>query len=386
MKIAISVPTMSSKGGGVPPVIRAHAKLLDAAGYNSRILTLDQEENSFFSRIPGLNTWGFTPGYSALLEKYAPDLIHVHGLWMYHDAAASFHAKRHRIPLIVSPHGMLDPWALRNSRWKKELAGLFFDRKMLRRAACIHALCESEYESIRACGLPNPVAVIPNGVFLPENISRRPEKLRRKLLFLGRLHPKKGIAELLRAWQKLKSRGRVGNWQLVIAGWGQNGYDVELKTLCGTLLPTPGDSHTTYCDAKDSRADVLFPGPCYGDEKTKLMQSCDAFILPSFSEGLPVAVLEAWSYGLPCLLTPQCNLPEGFESQAALKIDPEAESIAAALDRFLSLSDNELAGMGKRGYELVRRKFAWEIIVDQLLQVYRWSAGQSEKPPFIREN
>src|SRR5262249_37195453 len=147
---------------------------------------------------------------------------------------------------LVAPHGMMDPWALRQSRLKKRVAGLLYQNAQLRQAACIRALCESELRSIRAYGLKNPVCVIPNGIDLPQKPERKnplaqarpPKDQRRKaLLYVGRIHPKKGLVNLLKAWKgAIRAGFTIGEqWHLVIAGWDQEGHEAELKSLAANL-------------------------------------------------------------------------------------------------------------------------------------------------------
>ena len=127
-----------------------------------------------------------------------------------------------------------------------------------------------------------------------------------------------------------------------------------------------------------------FVGPQFGEAKHASYWAADAFVLPSFSEGLPLTVLEAWSCCLPVLMTPQCNLPEGFAASAAIRIAPEVVSIASGLSELLRMNDSERALMGARGYELVKTRFTWPTIAREMLAVYRWVLGQGEKPRCIQ--
>lgn len=169
--------------------------------------------------VAGPAVFGYLPGLSQALEADRLDLLHTHGLWMY-TSMASTRWSGDRRPYVVSPHGMLDRWALRNSGWKKRLAGYAYENRHLRGAACLHALNESEALSMRGYALRNPICVIPNGVELPAESG--PVDRRKKIcLYLGRLHPKKGISALLRAWAHVPSH----EWELVLAGWGQPGHE-----------------------------------------------------------------------------------------------------------------------------------------------------------------
>jgi poly(glycerol-phosphate) alpha-glucosyltransferase len=320
----------------------------------------------------GPQAFGYAPRLGAALDASRLDLVHSHGLWMYPSVAAARWAARWRKPLMVSPHGMLDPWAVRNSAWKKRIAAWLYENRHLRQAACLHALNDAEYQAIRAYGLANPVAVIPNGVDLPEPDASpaQPEwaaglTQARILLFLGRLHPKKGLPSLLRAWARVQREG----WHLVIAGWDQGDHEGELWRLAADLQF--GDT-------------VRFIGPQFGAEKAATLARADAFILPSLSEGLPMAVLEAWAHGLPVLMTPHCNLPQGFAAGAALEIAPDAERMAEGLTAFLALPDEERRAMGARGRAWMARDFAWDGIARQMAGVYRWLVQGGEPPACVR--
>jgi poly(glycerol-phosphate) alpha-glucosyltransferase len=254
---------------------------------------------------------------------------------------------------------MLEPWAVGNARWKKRIAAALYENRHLHSAACLRALSEAEARSIRACGLQNPICVIPNGVDLPdlyETNSRGEPNNRKTLLYLGRLHPKKNLSNLIRAWKKTFNSQQHSPWVLAIAGWDQGGYENELKQLAA------GSS-------------IIFLGPQFGAEKSECYRTCAAFVLPSLSEGLPMAVLEAWSYAKPVLMTPECNLPEGFSAEVALRIGSSADDIAAGLRQLVGMSDGDRAAMGTRGRSLVATKFSWPRIGEQMRAVFDWMLG-----------
>lgn len=317
------------------------------------------------SNVPLLSTLGYSRDIHKLIEDYKPDIIHSQGLWMYHSAAVLRYKKRHpEVKVIVQPHGMLDPWAVRNSGWKKRIVGYWYEYENLRRADCIHALCQSEADAIREFGLKNQIAIIPNGIDLPgcsldEIIARRQNTGGRKtLLFIGRIHPKKGLRELIEALAILKCRlpDLVNEWQMKIAGWDQLNHTAELKTLI---------------DSKNLSDCITLVGPAFGNEKERLLTEASAFVLPSFSEGLPMSVLEAWAYALPVVMTSHCNLPEGFQNDAALQCEPKPESIADSLISLFSMSANQRAETGINGRRLVERQFSWPHIADETIRLYK---------------
>jgi poly(glycerol-phosphate) alpha-glucosyltransferase len=235
---------------------------------------------------------------------------------------------------------MLDRWALANSAWRKRFAMALFERDHLMRAACIHALTQAEASDIRAAGFSAPIAVIPNGVDLPAAIiypARRPmpKDGRRVLLFLGRLHPKKGIGPLCAAWGKVVAINPTiaETWRLVIAGWDDGGHLPEFRAAA----------------AQSGAAESIdFCGPLYGAEKSAAYAHADAFILPSFSEGLPMTMLEAWAHSCAVFATASCNLPEGFRAGAAFPITTEPDEMAAVLAQALPDAER-LASAGDAG-------------------------------------
>jgi poly(glycerol-phosphate) alpha-glucosyltransferase len=216
--------------------------------------------------------------------------------------------------------------------------------------------------------------VIPNGVDLPTADEAPPvpwwtksQPDMKNLLYLGRLHPKKGLPNLLTAWSRLSSDLR-SQWRLVIAGWDEGNHQLALRRLATSLRIDAG---------------VTFPGPLFGNDKVTALHHCTGFVLPSLSEGLPMAVLEAWACGKPVLMTPQCNLPDGFEAGAAVKIEPEPESIGAGLAEFMAMDDAKRERMGANGRALVEQRFAWPVISAEMAAVYRWATGHGPKPASV---
>ena len=352
------------------------------------------------------------------LQAFAPDISHTHGLWLYPSIAAGrYHRARNR-PYLISPHGMLDPWAMKNSRWKKKIAWALFEGGHLRDAHCLRALCASEARSIRQLGLKNPIAIIPNGIDPPADENADALKLgnekaenrnapwqdyvepgKKVLLFLSRIHPKKGLVNLLRAWGENR-KSEIGNrksneWVLAIAGWDQGGHEAELKTLATELglawrdvragATENGTEVGGQRSAVSGQWSVLFLGPQFNADKAACYRHCDAFVLPSFSEGLPMVVLEAWANSKPVLMTPECNLPEGAEAGAALQVPATEAGIAAGLNGMQRLSDAERRAMGVRARALVEERFTWSRVAEQLQAVHGWILGGGAKPDCLVE-
>lgn len=300
------------------------------------------------------------------------DILHVHGIWDL-SVHVSYWRRRTKKPVIISPRGMLDSWALRNGSMKKRLARFLYEDANLRGAACLHALNEAEARAIRALGFKNPIAVIPNGIHVPDsgpqaNSLSSDQTDRRCLLFIGRLHPKKGLAELIDAWALVKKDVPTvaRQWRIVICGWDDGGHEATLRTQI--------ENHQL-------ESDISLVGPVFGRAKDELLSDAHAFVLPSFSEGLPMAVLEAWAYRLPVFMTSACNIPEGFAAKAAIEINTVPTTMAQALLEGLTLET--LKNYGQQGRALVERNFSWPSIATKHVEVYRWMVEGGSLPECV---
>lgn len=387
MKVLLFNPSISRKAGGLFLSTREIATALSQRNNVEPHVVAPFDEyaerdgsewsvNYDVCDVTGPPSFGYAPGMHQVVSEFAPDVIHHRGLWKYSSTVGLRQARRSDTPMVISPVGMLDRWALNNARWKKRIASWLYEDEHLRAASCIHALCESELEAVRNYGLTNPVCVIPNGVKVPNRCSetRAPwedsiSEGQAVLLFLGRLHPKKGLPNLITAWENWRTESVSGDrWKLAIAGWSQGGHKEKLED---------------QVVARGLQDDIKFLGPLYGPDKQAAFSHAEAFILPSYSEGLPMAVLEAWSYQLPVVMTPACNVPVGFEAEAALRVDPEPESIAEGLDRLADMGVTERALMGERGRALVKQQFTWSRVAEQLHDVYRWTLGDADQPDCV---
>jgi glycosyltransferase involved in cell wall biosynthesis len=390
LKVLMLTPSISRRAGGLMDCVRNLSRFLeDKHDIHVDIVSVEDE---FSAEDRGL--WGnssvhlvaskhaafrYAPELLRQLSFLTPDLVHTHGIWTYLSVATTRWSKSGRgvttRPYVVSTHGMLDPWALNNSRWKKKLAGFAFERRHLENAACIHAINQAEAAAIRVFGLKNPICTIPNGVEVHASSTRdrtppwaaHMVSGRKVLLYLGRLHPKKGLSILLRGWKQASKRGR--DWVLMIAGWDQGGHRRELEQLTRELEIT---------------GSVHFTGPLFGQARDSAYQNADAFVLPSLSEGQPLVVLEAWSHGCPVIMTPECNLPEGFEKRAAIPMSGTVEGSAAALGNLFTMEEAARQEMGRRGRALAEANFSWPQIASQMFAVYQWFLGRSAPPNCVR--
>ena len=323
------------------------------------------------TQLPLLRSLGYSGDLYKVLSSEQPNIIECQGIWQYYSKVAfDYQLNNKDVRRIVVPHGMLDSWAVKNSAWKKKIVGYLFEYKCLNTSDCIQVLNTAEYESVRQFGLKNPIAIIPNGINVSEVAKKRIEKSKKKLLFIGRIHPKKGLHELMEGISLLQQESPqlLSSWKVRIAGWNQLNYQEDLLKLRGQL----------------GLNDIVdFIGPVFGEEKRKELQNADAFILPSFSEGLPMTILEAWSFKLPCLMTDYCNLQEGFDSAAAIRIEPNAQSICDGLGQLFSMTSSMRMKMGVNGLKLCERKYTWKNIANQKIELYNWLLGNGARPDFV---
>ncbi len=381
MRVAMLLGSMSRTSGGVGVVAQELSSSLqknccDVVAFAGKDSYSEMDKKNWGSVVVHTfktfrpYSFGYQIGLIDALKKFKPDLLHLHGLWMYSSLVNLIFSKR-GIPTIVSPHGMLDEWALSNSKFKKLLVGVLYEKANLKASKCIHALTFSELKAIRACNIKTPICVIPNGITLPTESRDIPHppwssinSSKKIMLYLGRIHPKKGLVNLIQSWSRLDTN----NWHLIIAGWDQDGHESELKLLRDSL---------------GMQNSVTFIGPQFGDAKVTCFRNADAFILPSFSEGLPMVVLEAWSYKLPVLMTKECNLPEGFQTKSAIQVSHELGELPSQLKEFMSVSDKQMAKMGANGYNLVSTNFSWTTIAKKMTDVYDWVLSEGPKPDCV---
>jgi glycosyltransferase involved in cell wall biosynthesis len=364
MKVVAVTNDLSERGGGIPPAVVPLCERLTGRGVEVVLAAAQQPNHTIGTRVAnyrvlGSKTFGFSPDLLGILDREQPNLVHLHGLWTYGSIAVRIWQRRTGKPVVVSPHGMLDPWALRNRGFKKWIALAAYESGNLRDASCLHSLTEHESRSLKDLGFNDRVVTIPNGVDLAKGVALQKQDFsgRRTLLYLGRLHPKKGIAETLVAWslfQKEPANG-AARWRLLVAGWDDGGHLQQLRDIVRRYK-------------LEER--VTFTGPVFGAQKDTMYANADAVILASHSEGLPMTVLEAWAFAKPVFITEQCNLPEGFRAGAAFRITTDPKNIAATLASVLP-DRNGLIRAGQAGRALAETSFDWLGICERWVSLYR---------------
>lgn len=322
---------------------------------------------------------GWSPRFERTLDALAQggaDLVHNHGLWMFPNLYARRTASRHRLPLVVSPRGMLEAWALRRSQLSKALAWRLFERDNLATAQLFHATSDAEAKAVRAAGLAQPVAVIPNGVDLPDQ-GKTPGRdvleaefpgLRglRWVLFLSRLHPKKGVDGLLRVWRDLERRH--ADCHLVLAGPDLDGHGKALRGLAAQL----GLAHR-----------VTFTGPLAGAAKASALVHADLLVLPTHSENFGVVVAEALAHGTPALTTHAAPWADLETARCGWWVEDSDAALHDAVDAALVLPRAERQAMGARGRVLVAERYSWQRVGLEMRATYAWVLGAGPRPAFV---
>jgi len=299
----------------------------------------------------GPRSYFWAPQLSRCLNQVLDrtDVAILRGTWTYFNWRAASLLWERRIPYLQYILGTFDPWALNYHRLRKWLYWLFIERRNYTKASGIIALSESEAAQARRLGLTCPISVIPNGVDFAELDYDIPpiEVLyptlagRQYILYMGRIHPKKGIERLISAFAALLKRYQ--DIVLVIAGAGDLRYETALR------------EYIDKCSVGDR---VLMAGLVLGAERVALLKSAYMFVLPSFSEGLPMSALEAMACGIPVIVTPQCYLPEVQAEGAGLVVENDPVTLAQAMIQLLDAPDLR-SHMAERAYRLARQHYSW---------------------------
>jgi len=390
-RVLLLAADMDPRQGGPPKVVYGSACALARAGVSVEIAATGPTETADATRAawPLLADLGIplhifprtgpaTLGYSSAMDRFVAreisgfDAIHVHGVWEQCFARATRRARAAGVRTFVSPHGMLDRWQLGQSRIKKQAAlHLFGTGAMLRHADAVLYGTRHEADEARPLALPSPARVMPNGVE-PEPLADRAAvaaMLRerfpqmhgwsRTVLFLSRLHPKKGLDMLVEAFARTR-QSHSGAGLLAIAIPQDADYEATLRARIEQL----------------GTERLVLATDLVGPEARAALAAADVFCLPSHQEGLSIAILEAMGAGLPVLITTECHLDE-LEDRGAAKVVPDTVAgLTAGLAALLDLDRESLAAMGRRGASIVASEYSWERIAADLAALYSGGAGK----------
>lgn len=377
MKILQTIAGFGAKSGGTSTCTYDLVAALNQLNCQTDILTLKPNDptdhlmgvgEQWIKALPhdGKTPFGYSHNIVHYLNTTDYDLYHTNGLWMYCNHVTISVARKKGKPYIITPHGMLYPQALARSAWKKKLMmHLCFD-KDIREANCIHATCMQEMKYYRDLGYKNPVAVIANPMPLPKYIDDiKPKRSKKRIGFLGRLHPRKNVKGLIEAWASLGKATK--NAELYIMGKGDETYEAYLKELVVTLGLT----------------NVVFAGFVNGREKFEKLATLTALFVPSDFENFGMIITEALIVKTPVMASLGTPWEELNTRRCGWWVNNDIHTLAQTMEEVFSLSDEELLAMGERGKQLVMEKYSSVQVATQMKHLYEWILNGGQKPDFV---
>lgn len=373
MKILSFVSSLDLSCGGpsrsVPMLVKGLAEL----GVDITLMTIrskDMNTHALEGTTAKLKV--LEPSFSKKdIAKYLADekfeLIQIQSMWdlPYHKVMVE--ARRLGIPYVVTPRGMLEPWSLSQKKLKKKLAWWLYQRNDVQKSACVFSTAKMEAEHVSELGITTCKAVIPNGIETDAYPCKSSvDGVRKQVLFLSRIHVKKGIEILFEAWKRVASA--FPDWQLQVIGNGDTEYIHTLEMKVERL------------GLKDS---IRILPPVFGNDKTRIYQESALFCLPSFSENFGLVIAEAMSCGTPVITTTNCPWDILNETNTGWCIDLSVDNLECAFREALSMSPAELYDMGQRASKLIFDNFDYRSVIRKTLRLYEWLLGGGNKPEFV---
>ncbi|MFM7130024.1 MAG: glycosyltransferase [bacterium] len=361
-------------GGMVPSILGMAGALAGMGQMPTSIVTTTASRLDLLDVPEGLPIFGPETDFREAVKRAGA--VHIHGLWQKQTRIGGRAAAQAGVPYVVAAHGMAEPWALRQKALKKKIYMALVEKPALRKAACLHALTRPEVQFLKQIAPETPVAWIPNGVNLKplENLPERAEveavypQIRGKftLLFLSRLHVKKGLDMLAEALAQVW--GPRDDWHLLLAG-----------TEDGA-----GQAFVNQMNDLGLSKNLTVTGHVSGEKARMMWAAADTFILPSRSEGFSMAVLEALAARVPAIITTACHFPELAQAAAGMVCEPDVKSIGEALHVMKNeFSEEDRRQIAECGRELVEEQYTWASQAQRLMQVYRWIEKGGPRPDFV---
>lgn len=388
MKVLTFITSISLRGGGPSRSVPMLVKGLSEVGVDITLMTFRDEDmntHAMEGTSARLIIWEQeTPIKEIeafiLSEKF--DLIQMQSMWAtsYHQVAQI--ARKHSIPYLITPRGMLEPWSLSQKKWKKKLAIRLYQMKDLQKAACIFTTAEMEAKHVRELGVKSAISVIPNGIETDGYACRTSiVGVKKQILFLSRIHMKKGIELLLDAFANCHKN--FSDWSVVIVGNGETDYIDSLKKKVKNL------------ELEDC---IQILPPVFGEAKTKLYQESSLFCLPSYSENFGMVIAEAMSCGVPIittngtpwqLLNGNCTTMGasldmlGDDKRTGWCIDLSVENLECALREAITMDPTALYEMGQKGSRMINENFNYRSVAQKTKILYEWIINGGKEPEFM---
>ncbi|MCX7953789.1 MAG: glycosyltransferase [Bacteroidales bacterium] len=370
MNIIHVISSISVYSGG--PSKNVCVLALEQAKKNHKVMIVTTDDvEPYFKQSPHYNLEivfvkgsNFKSFLIECVKANKPDILHGHGLWLLHVHKMVKVGLKYSIPYIISPRGMLITSALRFKYYKKLLALWLYQKRDLKRAACIHVTSLYEAQELKKFNFNTPIAVIPNSIEIIPNQEKIKVPIKR-IAYVGLFKPIKNLDTLLLAWKKVKNKE---NWELLLVGQGEKNYIKKLKHL----IVSEGISNS-----------VKFIEFTTGSQKNYLMRTIDILVLPSHSENFGVVVAEALQYNIPVIASTGTPWEEINIYNCGWWVNNDVDTLAKTIEKAISLSDEERYEMGKRGRKLIEEKYNIEKITNQMINLYNWVVNKGEKPTFV---
>lgn len=361
MRIVLYIPSIDRSSGGVGGYLQVLAhdlgKNIDLHIVSHRSPDELNVENATVHYIDGklCHLFKAKKQFCGLLDAIKPDIVHVNSCWEVLCSYTVFLAKSLGYRVVITPHGMLEPWVIRKNYLKKKLpALLLYQKRSLKLADALVATAESEKDNLLRLNYNKNVYVIPTGIVV-DNISVKKDWQRNKIiLFLALLRPNKGADLLIKAVKVLEAE--LAGYHIIIAGSGEPIYVESLKRLVRDLKL--GNM-------------VTFTGAVCGEEKWSLYRKADVFVLPTLNENFGIVVAEALACGTPVITTKGAPWSDLEAWGCGWWIERDADCLVAAMKDFLALTGDELERMGRMGRRLVEAKYSSRRMADDMLRLYR---------------
>lgn len=360
MKIVHYIPSIDRMAGGISTYMQVLAKPLGTMA-EVHIMTHASEnplpmENCKVHDIPRYRPFSgvWKKAVVDLLDSVRPDIVHVNCCWTPDCAMIQRLAQKRGYKVVLTPHGMLEPWIIKRHYWTRKVPALWlYQKAAVQRADCVQATAESERDNLLKLGYNSNIKVVRLGIDAESIEMKRSWKKSRQILFLSRVHVKKGINFLVEAADVL--RNELQGYKILVAGEGDADYVEAMKRM--------------ICD-RGLQDIVQLIGGVYGDEKWRLFQTSDFFVLPTHSENFGLAIAESLASGTPVITTVGTPWSDLNSSEAGAWIEIGTEPLVETLRRFLSLTEDELETMGHNGRKLIETKYSAHVMAEQMMEVY----------------